>query len=118
MVIVYGLKNCDTCRKALSWLGQEKIAHRFVDLRADGISKSDIARFVKAVGIEKLVNKASTTWRGLADDEKDISTEAKAIALLEANPTLIKRPVFVAGKTIISGFREPEKAALTAVLEA
>ncbi|MEN6544170.1 Spx/MgsR family RNA polymerase-binding regulatory protein [Parvibaculum sp.] len=115
MVIVYGLKNCDTCRKALSWLGQEKIEHRFVDLRADGISKSDIARFVKAVGVEKIVNKASTTWRGLADDEKDISSEAKAIALLEANPTLIKRPVFEVGKTIVVGFREPEKAAVKAL---
>lgn len=114
MVIVYGLKNCDTCRKALSWLGQEKIEHRFVDVRADGLSKGDVAKFVKAVGIEKIVNKASTTWRGLGDDEKDISSEAKAVALLEANPTLIKRPVFVMGKTIVAGFREPEKAAVKA----
>lgn len=115
MVIVYGLKNCDTCRKALSWLSQEKIAHRFIDLRADGISKADVTRFVKTVGIEKIVNKASTTWRGLADEEKDISTEAKVIALLEANPTLIKRPVFEMGKTIVAGFREPEKAAVKAL---
>ncbi|HMM15092.1 MAG TPA: Spx/MgsR family RNA polymerase-binding regulatory protein [Parvibaculum sp.] len=114
MITVYGLKNCDTCRKALAWLQQEKIAYRFVDLRADGIARADIARFAKAVGIEKLLNKASTTWRGLADDEKSLPDEAAAIALMEKHPALIKRPVFDMGKTVIAGFRDAEKAAVRA----
>ncbi|HUD50700.1 Spx/MgsR family RNA polymerase-binding regulatory protein [Parvibaculum sp.] len=115
MITVYGLKNCDTCRKALAWLGEQKIAHRFHDIRADGISREDVARFVKAVGAEKLVNKASTTWRGLPDAEKDVSTEAKVVTLLAANPTLIKRPVFENGKSVVSGFRDAEKAAIKAM---
>ncbi len=115
MITVYGLKNCDTCRKALAWLGEQKIAHRVVDLRADGISREEIARFVKTVGAEKLVNKASTTWRGLPDEVKDVSTDAKVVDLLAANPTLIKRPVFDAGKTVVVGFRDAEKAAVRAM---
>lgn len=117
MITVYGLKNCDTCRKALAWLGERKIAHRFHDIRADGISREDVVRFVKAVGAEKLVNKASTTWRGLPEAEKDVSTEAKVVALLTANPTLLKRPVFDDGKNIVSGFRDAEKAAVKGMVK-
>lgn len=117
MITVYGLKTCDTCRKALNWLKDEKIAHRFVDLRADGIGQAEVSRFAKAVGWEKLLNKASTTWRGLDDSAKADLTEARAIALMVEHPTLIKRPVFeVAGKDgraiIVSGFRDAEKAAV------
>lgn len=115
MITVYGLKNCDTCRKALGWLKAEGIAHRFHDVRADGITQSDIARFAKAVGWEKLLNKASTTWRELSDREKDDLTGPRALALMAAHPALIKRPVFEAGSKIVVGFREAEKAALKAV---
>jgi arsenate reductase len=114
LITVYGLKSCDTCRKALAWLKEEKLAHRFHDLRGDGISRAEIARFAKAAGWEKLLNKASTTWRGLADKDKDGLTEARAIALMEAHPALIKRPVFESGAKIIVGFRDAEKAALKA----
>jgi Spx/MgsR family transcriptional regulator len=115
LITVYGLKSCDTCRKALAWLKGEKIAHRFHDLRADGISRAEIARFAKTAGWEKLLNKASTTWRGLAEAEKEGVTEARAIALMAAHPALIKRPVFEAGTKIVVGFRDAEKAALKAV---
>jgi Spx/MgsR family transcriptional regulator len=119
VITVYGLKTCDTCRKALNWLKDEKIAHRFVDLRADGIGKAEVSRFAKAVGWEKLLNKASTTWRGLDEDAKTGLSEVRAIALMVEHPTLIKRPVFeVAGKDgraiIVSGFRDAEKAAVKA----
>lgn len=122
LITVYGLKACDTCRKALGWLKDEKIAHRFVDLRADGIGKADVSRFAKAVGWEKLLNKASTTWRGLDDSAKADLTEGRAIALMVEHPTLIKRPVFdMAGKdgsaTIVSGFRDAEKAAVKAAVK-
>lgn len=119
MITVYGLKNCDTCRKALTWLKAEKIAHHFVDFKTDGVSKADVTRFVKAVGAEKLLNKASTTWRSLGDEVKGDAplTEAKAIALMVEHPALIKRPVFVGGATILSGFKEPEMKALKAGLK-
>jgi len=113
MLVVYGLKNCDTCRKALKWLDEEKIPHKFHDVRADGVSASDLARFAKVVGWEKLLNKASTTWRGLSEAEKEPLDEVKALKLMAAHPALIKRPVFDAGKgNIILGFRDDARAAL------
>ncbi len=112
MITVYGLKTCDTCRKALSWLSAEKLVHHFVDLRADGVTKVDVKRFAQAVGWEKLLNKASTTWRGLDEAVKNDLNEAKAIALMVAHPTLIKRPVFETETQILSGFKEPEKKIL------
>ncbi|MGB6085413.1 arsenate reductase [Parvibaculum sp.] len=112
MLGVYGLKNCDTCRKALKWLEAESIAYTFHDVKADGISAADVKRFAAAVGWEALLNKASTTWRGLPDSDKQDLTEAKAVKLMAANPSLIKRPVFEKGRMIISGFRDAQKAAL------
>lgn len=135
VITVYGLKTCDTCRKALAWLKDEKIAHRFVDVRADGVKKTDVSRFARAVGWEKLLNKASTTWRELDEGVKSNLDEALAIALMVEHPTLIKRPVFDIGEKdggakdrgakdggakkegggkIVSGFREAEKAAVKA----
>lgn len=119
MITVYGLKTCDTCRKALAWLKDEKIAHRFVDIRADGVTKSDVTRFARAVGWEKLLNKASTTWRELGEGVKSNLNEGLAIALMVEHPTLIKRPVFEmdakdGGGKIVSGFRDAEKAAVKA----
>lgn len=117
MITVYGLKNCDTCRKALVWLRSEKIAHQFVDFKTDAPAKADVTRFVKAIGWEKLLNKASTTWRALSDDVKADLNEATAIGLMAEHPTLIKRPVFQNGVKIISGFKEAEMKALKAGLK-
>jgi len=114
MLTVWGLKTCDTCKKALKWLTDEGIAHAVKDVRADGVPPAELARWVDAVGWETLVNKSSTTWRGLADNDKDGLDAAKAKALLAAHPTLIKRPVFVAGKDVIVGFRDAQKQALKA----
>jgi len=112
---VYGLKNCDTCRTALQWLAHEKIPHSFIDVRADGIAKAEIARFAKSVGWEKLLNKASTSWRALQDSEKEFFGEAGAVALMHKYPTLIKRPVFDTTQGVLSGFRDAEKKALKAL---
>lgn len=112
MLTIYGLKNCDTCRKAVKWLEAEGIAHRFHDLKAEGIAAADVKRFAAAIGWEALLNKASTTWRGLTDSDKDGLTEAGALKLMAAHPALIKRPVFDNGKTVISGFRDAQKAAI------
>lgn len=113
VLTVYGLKNCDTCRKALKWLEAEGVAHRFHDVRADGISAADVKRFAKAAGWEALLNKASTTWRGLSDSEKEGVSEQQAIRLMTAHPALIKRPVFDMGAGgIVVGFRDTQKALL------
>ena len=114
MLTIWGLKTCDTCKKALKWLADEDIAHQVKDVRADGVPAAELARWIDAVGWETLVNKSSTTWRGLPDADKDGLDAAKAKALLAAHPTLIKRPVFLSGDNVVVGFRDAQKAALKA----
>lgn len=113
MLTVYGLKNCDTCRKALKWLEAEGISHDFRDVRTDGLTPADIKRFAKAAGWEKLLNKASTTWRALPKNETENVGEAQAVKLMAAHPALVKRPVFeMKSGAILVGFRDDQKAIL------
>lgn len=114
MLTVWGLKTCDTCKKAVKWLSDEGIVHAVKDVRADGVPASELARWVDALGWEAVVNKSSTTWRGLPDADKNGLDAAKAKVLLAAHPTLIKRPVFISGKDIVIGFRDAQKSALKA----
>lgn len=114
MITVYGLKSCDTCRKALKWLMEEGIPHRFHDLRADGVRAEDLRRWLGMVGWETLINRRSTTWRGLAPEATEGLDDTAAVALIEQHPALVKRPLFDLGDTILLGFKEPERAALKA----
>ncbi len=112
MTTLYGIKNCDTVRKARKWLESEDINYSFHDFRADGLDKKDLKTWVKAAGWDVLLNKRSTTWKQLPDKNKETVDEASAIALMLANPTLIKRPVLVFknqhGKKIHVGFKPAE----------
>ena len=112
MLTVYGIKNCDTCRKALKWLSAEGIEHTFHDFRVDGLDPADVSRWAAAAGWEKLLNRRGTTWRNLPDADRDGVDAAKAEALMAGNPTLIKRPVFDGGTDIVVGFGAPEQKAL------
>ncbi|WP_371170796.1 arsenate reductase family protein [Aliiroseovarius sp. 2305UL8-7] len=96
---IWGLKNCDTSRKAMKAL--EAAGHNidYVDVRADGVDRADLERFHAAFG-EALVNKRSTTWRGLSDDER----AGDPIALLAQHPTLMKRPVIEDGDQLTLGW--------------
>jgi arsenate reductase (glutaredoxin) len=114
MITVYGIKNCDTCRKALKWLAAEGIEHKFHDFRVDGLEASSLSGWVKTAGWEKLLNRRGTTWRKLSDAEKGGVDEAKAETLMAGNPTLIKRPVFETGEQVLVGFSADEQAALKA----
>ena len=96
---LFGLKNCDTCKKALKALKEAGHEPGFHDVRADGVTKAYLTKWAKAAGWEKLLNKSSTTWRGLSDAEKEGVTEQKALALMAEHPTLIKRPVIEKGPT-------------------
>lgn len=102
--IVYGLKNCDTCRKALRWLDSEGHAHQFIDIRTDTPAAATLADWVDAVGLTALINRRSTTWRQLDDATRDSLDEDKAPALLLAHPTLVKRPVLVTADSVSVGF--------------
>ncbi len=113
MLVVHGLKNCDTCRKARKWLDAEGIAHRFHDLRADGVDPATIAVWCAALGWEAVLNKRGTTWRKLPDRETANLDEARAIALMAAHPALVKRPVFeLGGGRYVLGFGADQQAAL------
>jgi len=110
---VYGIKSCDTCRKALRWLEAEGKPHDWHDVRADALAPDQLRRWMAAVGPEALVNRRSTTWRNLSEAEKlRAGEQAGALSLLQAHPTLIKRPVFERGDTVMVGFNETVKQAL------
>lgn len=112
MLNIYGLKNCDTCRKALKWLEAEGIAFTFLDVRKDSIEASDIESWAEAVGVDSLLNKRGTTWRGLSDADKAMGEGKGAVKLMAAHPALIKRPVFVQNGTVMVGFTDAVKDAL------
>lgn len=112
--VFYGLKTCDTCRKARKELDAAKIGYEFHDLRDDGVTKAQISRWAKLAGWERMLNRSSTTWRALPDADKAGLTETKAVALMAAHPTLIKRPLIARGDTkIFVGWTKETVAALT-----
>lgn len=108
MLKLYGIKNCDTVKKARRWLEAHGVDYQFHDFRQDGLDKKQLGEWVEKLGWEVVVNKRSTTWRALSEQEKEIKTSAQAIKLLLANPTLIKRPVTQNNKTLLIGFKEDE----------
>lgn len=112
MITVIGIKSCDTCRKALGWLKANNIAHKFHDLRADGLETSRLDAWVETLGWEALLNRSSTTWRGLSDADKAEISESKAKQLMAEHSTLIKRPIFEAGPNLHVGFTEAVQKAL------
>lgn len=116
MIVIYGLKTCDSCRKALGLVQGAGAAHRFHDLRADGVPADRLARWLARVGWETLLNRRSTTWRGLPDAEKAGLDAAGAARLMARHPTLIKRPVIEAGDALIIGLAPPQREALTALV--
>ena len=114
MIVVYGLKNCDTCRKAIKWLEAEGKDTYLLDLRTDPIDSQTLEKWVALIGWENLLNQRSTTWRNLLDLEKQEINESKACVLMLAYPTIIKRPIFVYGGELLVGFSDKEKATLKA----
>ncbi|MBL4576237.1 MAG: ArsC family reductase [Opitutaceae bacterium] len=114
MITVYGIPNCDTCRKAKKWLKDQDLAHEFHDFRKDGLTRDVVDGWVKDVGWEILLNRRGTTWRKLPESDKVDLDAASAAALMTANPTLIKRPVFEVADAIEVGFKADVQAALLA----
>ena len=107
-VTIYGIKNCDTMKKARAWLDEHGVAYVFHDYKSAGIERATLERWVKDVGWEVLLNRAGTTFRALPDEKKEGLTETKAIALMLAQPSMIKRPVLVDGGRLVVGFK-PER---------
>ncbi len=104
---LYGLKSCDTCKKALKALGAAGQVVSYTDVRADGVTADDLRRFMTAFG-DALVNTRSTTWRGLSEAER----ATPALELLQAHPTLMKRPVIEVDGHLYLGWGKDVQAAL------
>ncbi len=104
-VTIYGIKNCDTMKKARTWLDAQGIAYDFHDYKASGVSREALERWTAALGWETVLNRAGTTFRALPDADKQDLNEDKAIALMLAQPSMIKRPVLDHDETFTAGFK-------------
>jgi arsenate reductase len=110
-ITIYGIKNCGTMTKARAWLEKHGVDYEFHDYKVAGIDKARLEGWAKKVGWETLVNKAGTTFRKLPDKDKNGITEKKALALMLAQPSMIKRPVVeLGGGKLLVGFKPDEYA--------
>lgn len=105
MLRLYGLKNCSTCIKAQQWLKTQGIAFEFSDYRAEPIAPDRIQQWAEKLTWAKLVNKSSTSWRALSDEEKQANTPEQWLALVDQHPTLMKRPIMVNQDRLLLGFK-------------
>ena len=105
---LYGIPNCDTVKKACKWLEAQGVDYAFHDYKKEGASPAKLANWIEAMGIDTVLNRRGTTWRKLSDEDKaDIDT-AKAVRLLEAHPSMIKRPIAEYAGGLLIGFDETE----------
>jgi Spx/MgsR family transcriptional regulator len=113
MFTLYGIKNCDTCRRARKAMDGSGIPYQFHDLREDGLSAALLEHLLEKVPVVEALNKRSTTWRNLSDDEKRGVDANRARELLLAHPTLLKRPLLDTGDAILVGYRDGDYDALS-----
>ncbi|MBM3619161.1 MAG: ArsC family reductase [Alphaproteobacteria bacterium] len=111
MITIYGIKNCDTMKKARVWLDAAGVAYAFHDYKAAGIERARLEGWARQVGWERLLNRAGTTFRKLPDKDRDGLDERRAIALMLAQPAMIKRPVLELGDRLLVGFKPDDYAA-------
>jgi arsenate reductase (glutaredoxin) len=111
-VTIYGIRNCETMKKARGWLDGRGVAYKFHDYKVAGLERQRLEAWAATVGWETLLNRAGTTFRKLPDKDRDGLTEKKAIALMLAQPSMIKRPVLDVDGTLLVGFKPEQYAAL------
>jgi arsenate reductase len=104
-ITIYGIKNCDTMKKARTWLDEHDVTYTFHDYKVAGIDAERLREWAAKAGWETLLNRSGTTFRKLTDEQKADITERKAIALMAEQPSLIKRPVLETGDTLLVGFK-------------
>lgn len=116
MIKIYGIKNCDTIKKALKWFDEQGVEYTYHDYRKDGIDEEMVSGFVSTLGLDKVLNTRGTTWRKLPDDVKENLDEADAIKLLAENEAMIKRPIFDLGERLFIGFSKKDQEELSTLL--
>lgn len=112
VISCYGIKNCDTMKKACAWLNENGIAYEFVDYKKAGVAEAHLADWSQRAGWEKLLNKRGLMWRKLSDTERADVDAAKALSLMAQYPSLIKRPVLDTGEHLLVGFTPENYAEL------
>lgn len=112
LLALHGLKNCDSCHKARSWLDANALTYQFHDLRSDGLEAQDLDRWLGKLGADALLNRRSTTWRALSDGDRCNTDAAHVRKLLLTHPTLIKRPVLEGPGILQVGFKADQYAKL------
>ncbi|HEV7321919.1 MAG TPA: ArsC family reductase [Ensifer sp.] len=113
-VTIFGIKNCDTMKKARTWLDGRGIAYRFHDYKAEGIDRAHLERWCNEAGWETVLNRSGTTFRKLDDADRQDLDQEKAIALMLSQPSMIKRPVLEADGNLLIGFKPDLYEALLA----
>lgn len=104
MITLYGIKNCDTVRKARKWLDSNHVDYRFHDFREDGVDKDALAAWIDELGWQNLVNRRSSSWKNLDEKDRENMDDETAQKAILAQPTLIKRPLLDTGKQRYTGF--------------
>ncbi|MEQ6290146.1 ArsC family reductase [Vogesella sp. GCM10023246] len=106
MITLYGIPNCDTVKKARQWLTAQQLDFSFHDFKKQGVDAALLRRWISEIGLDKLINRAGTTWRALSDEEKAQAANVDgAIALLQVKPSIIKRPVLDNAGKLSVGFK-------------
>lgn len=108
MVTIYGIKNCNTMKRAFAWLDEHNIEYQFHDYKKHGISAEKLQQWHEQVGWEKLINKRGTTWKRLPEEDRSDVDQDKAFALMMEKTSMIKRPVIETENSILLGFDEAE----------
>jgi arsenate reductase (glutaredoxin) len=111
-VTIYGIKNCDTMKKAFTWLDVRGVTYDFHDYKKAGVTKTELTHWCGAAGWQTVLNRAGTTFRKLGDADKEALTQDKAIALMVEQPSMIKRPILEADGQLEIGFKPERYAAL------
>ncbi len=116
MVVVHGIKNCDTVQRALRRLTEAGVAYRFHDFKTEGLPRELAQSWIDALGVDTVVNRKGTTWRKLDEATREGLSADNAAALLSAQPSLAKRPVIVKGKWVSAGFSAADEDAILKML--
>ncbi|MBN7770045.1 ArsC family reductase [Marinobacter daepoensis] len=108
---LYGIRNCDTVKKARKWLDEQGIEYQFHDFKKDGLTSEKLSQWEQAIGWDTLLNKRGTTWRKLPDEVRDTISAQSAHQVMLDNPSIIKRPVVERGEDVSVGFNAGDWAA-------
>lgn len=113
-VTIYGIKACDTMKKARTWLDEHGVAYTFHDYKVSGADRADVERWVEALGWETVLNRAGTTFRKLSDADKTGVDAKKAVELMLAQPSMIKRPILDVDGKLLAGFKPDQYTSVLA----